>query len=170
MRIQVATTRQEKEVLTFAYDTLKEHDLFYAGWRFEFDNAKSRVGVCKHSRKVIGISKVFLPFLTEEGVQDTILHEIAHALVGFEHGHDSVWKRKAIELGALPNTCIVKSHYADYEGFRKAMVSSSKYTVRCNHCGREKPMHRRPQRSRSCGKCMPNVYDPKYKMDIIQNY
>ena len=38
-------------------------------------------------------------------VRDTILHEIAHALVGPGHGHDAVWKRKCREVGARPERC-----------------------------------------------------------------
>lgn len=30
---------------------------------------------------------------------DTVAHEVAHALVGPAHGHDAVWRRKAVELG-----------------------------------------------------------------------
>ena len=32
-------------------------------------------------------------------IRDTILHEIAHALVGPCHGHDAVWRQKAREIG-----------------------------------------------------------------------
>jgi hypothetical protein len=35
----------------------------------------------------------------------TILHEIAHALVGPKHGHDKFWKLKARELGCSAKRC-----------------------------------------------------------------
>ena len=34
-----------------------------------------------------------------EEIRNTILHEIAHALVGNENVHNLVWKKKALELG-----------------------------------------------------------------------
>ena len=37
-----------------------------------------------------------------EEVRDTILHEVAHALVGPGHGHDTVWKATAAQVGARP--------------------------------------------------------------------
>ena len=32
-------------------------------------------------------------------IKNTILHEISHAIVGKNHGHDDIWKNKAIEIG-----------------------------------------------------------------------
>jgi hypothetical protein len=40
-----------------------------------------------------------------EEIVDTILHEIAHALVGPRHGHDTVWKAKCTDIGARPERC-----------------------------------------------------------------
>jgi predicted SprT family Zn-dependent metalloprotease len=40
--------------------------------------------------------------LPEAEITDTLLHEIAHALVGPRHGHDLVWQAKCIEIGARP--------------------------------------------------------------------
>jgi hypothetical protein len=34
-----------------------------------------------------------------DDIKNTILHEIAHAIVGENHGHRQVWQEKAIELG-----------------------------------------------------------------------
>lgn len=34
-----------------------------------------------------------------EEIENTILHEIAHAIVGVGHGHRLKWQEKAIELG-----------------------------------------------------------------------
>jgi predicted SprT family Zn-dependent metalloprotease len=36
---------------------------------------------------------------TQESITDTLLHEIAHALVGEGHGHDYTWRRMAISIG-----------------------------------------------------------------------
>ena len=40
--------------------------------------------------------------MDEKHVLDTILHEIAHALVGSHHKHDAVWKAKCKEIGCDP--------------------------------------------------------------------
>lgn len=55
------------------------------------------------------------PELARDGfslIRDTILHEIAHALVGPNHCHDLVWKAKCLEIGATPRRCGA-SHDAD---------------------------------------------------------
>ena len=40
-----------------------------------------------------------------EETKDVVLHEIAHALTGRGHGHDAVWKRMCIKVGARPERC-----------------------------------------------------------------
>lgn len=82
-----------------AKDKMKEHGLTERGWWFEFDRAKRRFGCCHHSLKKITMSSALTELNSEEVVLDTILHEIAHALVSARHGHDAVWRRKAIEIG-----------------------------------------------------------------------
>jgi hypothetical protein len=42
----------------------------------------------------------------QELIRDTILHEVAHALVGENHNHDEAWRAKAIELGATGETLV----------------------------------------------------------------
>lgn len=42
----------------------------------------------------------------ESEIIDTIKHEVAHAIVGAEHGHDAVWEAKARELGCHCRPCI----------------------------------------------------------------
>ena len=60
-------------------------------WALDLDYAKVRAELVflekrKFSRNFIKIFK---------DIQDTILHEIAHALVGPKHGHNKVWKEMA---------------------------------------------------------------------------
>jgi hypothetical protein len=64
---------------------LREHGL--DDWTIVADRAKTRAGVCRYSRREIGISGPLTTLHDESEVLDTILHEIAHALVGPRHGH-----------------------------------------------------------------------------------
>ena len=81
---------------------LREHGLDARGWTFAFDNAKRRGGQCRHSDKTITMSKHLVPMWDEGQVRDTLIHEVAHALVGPHNGHGSVWAAKMRELGAKP--------------------------------------------------------------------
>lgn len=83
----------------------KQHGL--KAWELVFDNAKRRMGVCRQRKKLIGISIHFMedPATTRQQVKNTLLHEIAHALVGNEHHHDAVWKAKAISIGCDGHRC-----------------------------------------------------------------
>ena len=68
-------------------------------WRFGFDLAPSRAGVCKYAERRIDLSVSFCLGASRTELIDTILHEIAHAIVGKAHNHDSVWAAKALEIG-----------------------------------------------------------------------
>jgi predicted SprT family Zn-dependent metalloprotease len=87
--------------MSLANKLMREHGLDERGWRFDIDSAKKRLGSCNHTDKVITYSKHFLDE-TDEIIEDTILHEIAHALVGGGHGHDNVWRHMAMTVGADP--------------------------------------------------------------------
>lgn len=128
-------------VESFAREAMQEHGL--VGWRFEFDNATKRFGVCKYTKRTIGMSKRLTLANSEEQALDTVLHEIAHALVGYGHAHGPVWKAKARELGARPQACVASTE----------VVLVGKYKGYCAFCG---PQHRiaqdrRPARQLLCG-------------------
>src|SRR4051812_30508933 len=72
-----------------AHELMRRHGL--GGWRFEFDQAKRRAGVCRHRQKVIGLSAPITRLHPADEVRDTVLHEIAHALAGARAGHGPVW-------------------------------------------------------------------------------
>lgn len=80
-------------------------DLLAPGWRFGFDFALSRAGVCRYREKRIELSVNYCLRAAPEDVEDTILHEIAHALVGPEHDHDEVWRAAARLLGSTGERC-----------------------------------------------------------------
>ena len=84
-------------VMQQALDLMHEHGL--KKWRFRFDQSTRRAGCCNFRTKTISIAFDHARTGTEEDIRDTILHEIAHALVGGKHNHDSVWKAKAKQIG-----------------------------------------------------------------------
>ena len=76
------------------------------GYRFKFDNAKRRFGLCSYRRKEISLSKPLASNNLDNFFQinDTILHEIAHALSYKIHGdrgsgHCKRWVHVAKTIG-----------------------------------------------------------------------
>ena len=57
------------------------------------------LGLCNISNKTILINTPYLYILDYPTLKNLMLHEIAHVLVGIGHGHDDIWKAKAIEIG-----------------------------------------------------------------------
>lgn len=63
-------------------------------------NADSRfLGLCSYKDKCIILSAHHIDIHPDPDVINTIKHEVAHALVGPNHGHDDVWATKARECG-----------------------------------------------------------------------
>jgi predicted SprT family Zn-dependent metalloprotease len=123
---------------------LREHGL--DDWKFVLDNSKRRVGECRYHKREIGLSIWFLEKSSEAEIEDTIKHEIAHALVGPDvKSHGDEWKAKAVEVGAKPRALAGEE-----------AVSSAKpnYVMRCPSCGREWPRYR--MRRRNFGAKCPN--------------
>lgn len=100
---------------------LTQSGLAAQGWTFRLNNNRSRLGVCRYRGKSIELS-VFHLTSPDKEIMNTLLHEIAHALVGPGHGHGPVWKRKAIEIGCTGERC-------------GKMEAPAKYTGTCVKCG-----------------------------------
>lgn len=88
-----------------AYDLLYQTDLAIEGWGFRFDRAKRRLGQCDYTRRVISLSRTITLASNEDEVRQTLLHEVAHALVGHRAGHGPEWKRMARKLGYTGERC-----------------------------------------------------------------
>ncbi len=74
-------------------------------WFLALDRAKTRAGVCRPAKREISLSAHLTELHPESEVRDTILHEIAHALVGPSHGHDAVWRATALGIGCSAQRC-----------------------------------------------------------------
>jgi predicted SprT family Zn-dependent metalloprotease len=55
------------------------------------------------TQSVIQLSRSYVERSNRRAVTETILHEIAHALVGLHHAHAEKWKAVARRIGANPN-------------------------------------------------------------------
>ena len=96
------------EIDTLGNQLLQEHEDkngLEPGWKFGFDLAPARGGICRHTEKRITLSVTYCLKASELEIIDTILHEIAHAIVGPGHGHDAVWKAAAQRIGCTAERC-----------------------------------------------------------------
>jgi predicted SprT family Zn-dependent metalloprotease len=136
-----------------AVGLMHRHDL--AGWRFTFNRRKACMGLCHYERKTIELSIHLVDRNGPEEIRDTILHEIAHALVGPGHAHDSVWKRKCLEIGAAPRTC------------GQGEMPRGRWTASCGACGTSYFRHRKPARPDGwfCRACGPDKGALNWRMD-----
>jgi predicted SprT family Zn-dependent metalloprotease len=123
-----------------AVGLMAQHGL--RGWRLVFDDAKTRAGVCRSDRKEIGLSRVLTNLYPQAQVTDTVLHEIAHALVGAKHGHDKVWRATAVRIGCTGTRC-VPEEAPKVEGAWVGLCPA----------GHRSTLHRRPMRVKSCHRC-----------------
>jgi len=111
-------------------------------WSIVFDRAKRRAGICRPGRKEIGLSAPLTSIHPEAEVRDTILHEIAHALVGVRHGHDAVWRATALRIGCNGARCSSED----------APTIPGDWVGTCP-AGHRLTRHRRPQRPAACRTC-----------------
>jgi predicted SprT family Zn-dependent metalloprotease len=127
-------------VFDLAVQLMKQYGL--KDWIFKFNRRKRDLGICYAPHRGrpgrIELSIYFVHKNSEAEIRDTILHEIAHALVGQEHGHDNVWKAKCMEIGATPKRC------------GKAEMPMGNWRATCPGCQTKFHRHRRPKRMTGC--------------------
>lgn len=129
------------DALALARQLMAEHDL--KGWTVVTDRAVRRAGQANSATKTISLSAKLIEVHSAAEVRDTILHEIAHALVGARHGHDAVWRATAIRIGGTGGVKVP----AD------APTIVAPWTGRCE-AGHEFSRHRAPSRVRLCSRCV----------------
>jgi len=112
-------------------------------WRFEFDDAVRRFGCCHRSyfSPKITLSRELTLRNEQPEVEDTIRHEIAHALCEPRQGHGDAWKAMCKRTGAKPVRCYTHDNVDAPTGDWQAI---------CGGCGRLHHKFRRPKRDRWC--------------------
>jgi len=102
-------------------------------WTFDFDRSVRRFGVCNYRKRLISMSEKLVLLNGFDQVFNTLMHEIAHALVGYHAGHGPVWKEKAQSLGCNGERC-----YSSEE----VVMPTPKYEGTCEKCGGQRRRNR----------------------------
>lgn len=111
-------------------------------WGFRFDNGKRRAGQCNYTERVISISKHLVAHHSLDDVQQVVLHEIAHAMVGKDAGHGPVFKKQAAALGYRGR---------NFTG-REIAANEAPWVGHCK-AGHVHYRYRQPTRPLACGLC-----------------
>ena len=140
-----------EDAKTLALLHMEDHGLMDKLWHFEFEDCKGTLGRCHYAEEKITLSKWYAELNDEQKVEDTILHEIAHALAWINNkftGHGKVWQNWARKIGATPKAC--KSNIVSPE-------KHYKYEQTC--CGITYKRHRLRKRAKYyCPNCNQRLF------------
>lgn len=134
-----------------AWDLMLDYGLLNPnrdGGRYQFgwDRGRVRFGCCHWDTRRITLSRVLVALNPLEDVEDTIRHEIAHALTGpTTPGHGAEWRLAARLVGAIPSAHALVAQNAPkrWIGFclaecrpdlRPVQRHRRMLRARCRHC------------------------------------
>jgi predicted SprT family Zn-dependent metalloprotease len=122
------------EALALARELLDQYELF--DWTPVLDTRPvRRYGQCRYGKQEIGLSVKYVELNDRAEVEDTIRHEVAHALAGFQAHHGPAWRLQARAIGANPSRVA-----------HGAVAPPAPLALVCNQCGYSEPRFRRPRR------------------------
>jgi predicted SprT family Zn-dependent metalloprotease len=131
---------QEKQ--TRCFELMKQH--LSNDWAFSLNMRKYNCGFCDRRKKLISVNYYFIKSAPLAEIEDTVLHEIAHAKTN--GAHDYSWKIMCKSLGAKPTrTTDVKFE-----------TPSGKWSMSCPTCGWTRDIHKLTRNRRYnciCSKC-----------------
>ena len=115
-------------------------------WKFKINKGKVLLGYCNAKNKTISLSKHFLNYNDFFLIKMIFFHELAHAIVGCENGHNKVWQRMSEKLGG--STTRMLRH-------PNLIMPLHKYTAKCKKCGLEYNKYNKPFKNYVyiCKKC-----------------
>ena len=150
------------QVRNTALELMKQHGI--SDWTFKWDNTVGRFGFCDCTMKQIILSRPMTSNETDsDRINNTILHEIAHALDCLNRGktnHDSEWEKIAKSIGCSGSKCgSVTSLNKD------AFI---KWKAECSSCDKEYYKYHKPKTRLSCSQCDAK-YNPEFELDFKFN-
>lgn len=138
------------EIPILAEKLLKEFQLAKRGWKFQWGFSTNYVGLCRIKVRIIEISHDYAAQNSLKVIENTIRHEIAHALhweIYHETGHNETWRSLAFLIGAIPrakNPLIAK------------ITKNPRYVAQCcrTHYRRRKPRRHTTYHCKACKKTL----------------
>jgi len=126
------------------------------GWTFAWNRRKSAFGVCRFGRRTIELSGPLVDVNDRAKIENTVRHEIAHALAGPGKGHGPEWKRQCAVTGAVPKACT------------EGESAPARWVGTCPACDLELQRHRltRSARNGACPDCCRKAggFDARYRL------
>ena len=129
-------------------------DQYVPDYSFAWSYHKTVNGRCSYQMRTIYLSRPRTPLRTREAVEQTIMHEIAHA----KHpgaGHGPIWQMQMRNFGYSSERC--SSDVIDRS-------SISNWAANCPVCGKVSYMFRKPRQRKSCGRCSNGRFNTKYEL------
>ena len=96
-----------------------EHGL--SDWKLDIVNKRTTLGETYYRTKTIELSQRFILVSTKDEFRETMLHEIAHALIGPGYAHGPVFVEKCLAIGGNPES--------------SGDISIRSYHYECPKCG-----------------------------------
>lgn len=155
----------------YRYQDAKVINLRQLGWRFEFNTRRRAAGLCNYSTKQIFLSEWLVKQNLDQAIEweNTLRHELAHAIdgaMGGRNGHNKVWKAIARDVLCTAERC--------YSTNVIQTKVTTKYTLICDSCGKEKASHKVKKSKTACGDCCRahngGRYTDKFVLRQVQNY
>jgi predicted SprT family Zn-dependent metalloprotease len=124
-------------------------------YSFHFNETYKALGRCNPTEKIIELSRRWALHLSLEEVEDTLRHEIAHALASKlwkHHGHGPAWKKACAIAGAKPEAKQrLSGNYK--EAYKIVIEDSAKWAIICVECGNHTYYIRKPRKTLSRYMC-----------------
>jgi predicted SprT family Zn-dependent metalloprotease len=136
-------------------------------YTFRFGKGVYQFGSCNYTKRTISLSSRLTEVNDFNRVEKTIIHEIAHAIVGPGHGHNSTWEKKCLELGGNG-----RQHWTEQD----TVSAQTKYTLTCPKCGGSHGRERNTKRTRTsaCSRCCRKYnggrHSSEYVFKVVQNH
>jgi RimJ/RimL family protein N-acetyltransferase/predicted SprT family Zn-dependent metalloprotease len=148
-RWQRMVVEKQDLIKALAERKIAEH-LDLENWKFEFDSAKRRAGLCNYTEQKIQLSKYHVDIHSVDENMQVVLHEVAHAMAGSEAGHSKVWLATAKRIG-----------YRAEKFTGKEIAQETAPWIGVCPMGHKHYRYRRPKQMVSCALCTKN-FDSRY--------
>lgn len=114
-------------------ESLIEQYLSGENWHYSINSKKRILGQCSYSQRTISLSVYHIATGELPDIENTIRHEIAHALTPGA-GHNKLWRMVAKSVGARPERCSAIGTGA-----------IGRYIAHCPKCNQQYKLFRKPR-------------------------